>query len=155
MTRLTFPIATTFVIAAAGVALAGGPAGNPVVKARKAHMTLYQHNVGPLFAMAKGDLEYNADTASTAANNLAALTKLSHRGYWAPGTSTDDLGEETRALPALWEDGSKDGEIGGQLAEAADSLAAVAGDGKEAMVGALGPVGKACGSCHENFRQPR
>lgn len=155
MTRLTFSIASTLVIAAAGVALAGGHAGNPGVTARQAHMALNQHNLTPLFQMAKGDIEYDAEAASAAANNLVLLAKLSHRGYWTPGTSTDDLGEETRALPALWAEGSKAGEYAGQLAEATDALAAVAGDGKDAMVAALGPVGKACTSCHEDYRQPQ
>ena len=155
MTRLTFSITTALVIAAAGVAFAAGHGGNAAVKARKAHMTLNQHNATPLFQMAKGDIEYDAEAASVSANNLAMLAKLSHRGYWLPGTSTDDLGEETRALPALWQEGSKAGEYAGQLAEATDALAAVAGDGKEAMVAALGPVGKACTSCHEDYRQPQ
>ena len=156
MNRLTLSIASALVFAAAGVALAGGHGGaNPAVTARKAHMALYQHNATPLFQMAKGDIEYDAEVASTAASNLAALTKLSHRGYWTPGTSTDDLGDQTRALPALWQEGSKAGEYGGKLAEAADALAAAAGNGKEAMVGALGPVGQACTSCHEDYRQPR
>ena len=154
MTRLTLFVSSALVIAVTGVALAGGHGGNPAVKARKAHMNLYMHNAGVLFAMAKGDLDYDAEAASAAANNIAALTKLSQRGYWNPGTSTDDLGEETRALPAIWQEGSKAAEIGGQMAEAADALAAVAGDGKEAMMGALGPLGKACTACHEDYRQP-
>lgn len=153
MTRLSFSIASALVIAGAGIAVAGGHNGNPAVKARQAHMQLYQHNVGPLFGMAKGDIEYDAEAASAAANNLSALSKLNQSRYWAPGTSTEDLGDQTRALPAIWQEGSKAGEIGGRLAEATTALAAVAGDGKEAMAGALGPVGQACGACHEDYRQ--
>ena len=141
-------------VAVAGTAFAGGHGGNPAVKARKAHMQLYAFNLGTLGAMAKGEVEYDADAASAAAGNLAALSSLSQRAYWAPGTSTDELGEETRALPAIWQEGSKAGEIGASFAEAAAALAAVAGDGKDAMAGAMGPVGKACGDCHKAYRQP-
>lgn len=154
MTRLPLTIASALVIAAAGVAIAGSHGGNPAVKARQAHMQLNGFNIGLLGAMAKGEVEYDADAAAGAASNLAALSKLNQSRYWAPGTSTDELGEETRALPAIWQEGSTAREIGGQLAEAAANLAAVAGDGKDAMAGALGPVGKACGACHEKYRQP-
>lgn len=153
MSRLPLVLAIACGVAAAGTSFAGGHGGNPAVKARQAHMQLYQHNAGTLFAMAKGDIEYDADAASAAAGNLAALASLSQRGYWTPGTSTDDLGQETRALPAIWQEGSKAAEIGGNFAEAATALAAVAGDGKEAMVGALGAIGEGCTECHKNYRQ--
>lgn len=140
-------------LAAASVAFAGGHGGNPAVKARKAHMQLYQHNLGILGNMAKGDMEYDAEAATAAANNLVALSGLSQRGYWAPGTSNADLGDETRALPALWESGSKAMEIGQAVNAAAVELAAVAGNGQEALGPAVGALGKQCGACHEDYRQ--
>ena len=148
---------STLIAATAGMAFAGSHGGNPAVKARKSHMQLYAHNLGILGAMAKGEAEYNADAASAAAGNLAALTKLNQMSYWTPGTSNADLGDETRALPALWEDGgfAKAIEIGTALAGAAGELAAVAGNGQEAIGPALGPVGQQCGACHKAFQQPR
>lgn len=142
---------------AAPVAFAGGHGGNPAVKARQSHMQLYQHNLGILGGMARGNVEYNAETAQAAADNLALLTQVNQRSYWVPGTSTADLGEETRLLPALFEDGgfARAIEIGGAMAEAATALAAVAGDGQEALGSALGGVGRQCGACHEAFQQPR
>ena len=153
---IRLPIALCFVagLAIAGTAFAGGHGGNPAVKARKAHMQLYAFNIGTLGAMAKGEAEYDADAASAAANNLATVATLSQRGYWMPGTSSDDLPDESRALPAIWESGSKAGEIGASFAEAAAALAAVAGDGKDAMAAAMGPVGKGCRDCHESYRKP-
>ena len=142
-------------VAFAGAVWAAGHAGNPAVKARKAHMQLYAFNLGVLGGMAKGEIDYDADTAQGAANNLAALSTLNQRRYWPPGTSMDELGDETEALPAIWQEGSKAGEIGGQLAEAAANLAAVAGDGQEALGAAMGPVGGACGTCHKGYRKPQ
>lgn len=147
-------ITSAIIVATAGHAFAGGHGGaNPAATARKAHMNLYQHNANVLFGMAKGDIVYDAEAASAAASNLATLATLSQRGYWTPGTSTDDLGDQTRALPAIWQEGSKAAEIGGQLAEVTAALASVAGDGKDAMVAALGPVGQTCTACHKDYRQ--
>ena len=146
-------LATSLVIFSGSLAIAGGHGGNPAVKARKAHMQLYAHNLGILGGMAKGEVEYDAGAATAAANNLAALAAFDQRSYWAPGTSTAELGEETRALPAIWEEGSKAAEIGGQLAEAAAALAAVAGDGQAAIGPALGGVGQSCGGCHKAYQQ--
>ena len=138
----------------AGTVIAGSHGGNPAVKARKAHMQLYSFNLGTLGGMAKGEIEYNAEAAQAAANNMAALSALSQGAYWIPGTSTAELGEETRALPKIWESGSTAGAIGGELAKASAALAEVAGNGKEALGGAIGAVGKTCGDCHKPYRQP-
>ena len=127
--------------------------GSAAIKARQAHMTLYQANAGVLFGMAQGRVDYDAEAAQAAADNLLALTGLDQRGYWLPGTAVGEAAAETRALPAIWE--NLDGVIAthAQLAEAAAAMASVAGDGLEAVQGAIGPIGGACGSCHENFRQ--
>lgn len=154
MLKTSAILATSLLIVSSGIAIAGGHGGNPAVKARKSHMQLYAHNLGILGAMAKGEVDYDAGAASAAANNIASLSTLDQRSYWVPGTSTAELGEETRALPAIWQEGSKAAEIGGQLAEAAAALAAVAGDGQAALGPAMGGVGKACGTCHENYQQP-
>lgn len=153
MNRLPIVLASVSALAVAGVAFAASHGGNPAVKARQSHMQLNSFNLGVLGAMAKGEVEYDAARAQGAANNLVALATMSQGGYWVPGTSNAELGDETRALPAIWEAGSKAGEIAGQLAEAAQNLAAVAGNGQEALGPALGPVGQACGACHEDYRQ--
>ncbi|MDJ0628242.1 MAG: cytochrome c [Rhodobacter sp.] len=142
-------------IFAGGIAIAGGHGGNPAVKARKAHMQLYAHNLGILGGMAKGEVEFNAETAELAAGNLATLASMNQMTYWPPGTSTAELGEETRALPVGWESASMDDVIGkaGALAEAAVAMQAAAGslEGVQANIGA---VGGACGACHKVYRQP-
>lgn len=125
------------------------------VKARKAVMTLYSFNLGPLGAMAKGEVEYDAEAATAAAGNLAKVASQNQARYWMPGTDMDTLGlDVTHARPAIWEDGSKAGEIGGQLAEAAAALEAAAGGGLDSLRGAIGAVGKTCGDCHETYREP-
>lgn len=139
-------------VIAATTAYAGGHGGNSAVKARQAHMQLFQHNLGILGNMAKGETPYDADQAKAVADNLVALTGLSHVGYWTPGTSRDELGEETRALPALWSPDSRAMEFVGDVGKAAMELAAVAGNGQEALGPAVGAVGQACTACHREYR---
>lgn len=153
MKKLTILTVSLAALAVSGAVWAGGHGGNPAVKARKAHMQLYSFNLGTLGGMAKGEVEYDADRASAAANNLVTLTQVSQAGYWMPGTSNAELGEETRALPELWGADSKAMQIGGEMGEAVKQLAAVAGNGQEGLGAAVGAVGKACGDCHKAYRQ--
>ena len=147
-------IGTTLIAAVvAGTAFAGGHSGNPAVKARQAHMQLYQFNLGYLGGAAQGKVDYDAQTAQNAANNLVALMKMDQSRMWAPGTDNMSI-DGTRALPALWENFPNVMEISGGMVAAAENLAAVAGDGKDAMAAALGGVGQACGACHKAYRAP-
>ena len=157
MKKLPQILASATAVAIAGAAIAGGHGSNPAVGARQAHMQLNGFHMGVLANMAKGELEYDADRASAAANNFVALTQLSHANYWPPGSSNEELGDETRALPAIWtEEGfAKIVGISTALNEAAVALAAVAGDGQAAIGPMLGPVFQQCNACHEGFRQPR
>lgn len=142
-----------FTLAGATLANAGGHDGNPAANARQAHMKLYAFNLDVLGAMAKGEVGYNADAAKATANNLLALAMMHQDAYWAPATSTEDLGNETRALPPIWEDRSRFEDIGIQLVEAARQLAAAAGEGQDSLRAAIRGVGGACSACHRNYRQ--
>lgn len=152
---ITRILATTAVIVAtAGLSFAGGHGGNPAVKARQSHMQLYGHNLGVIGAMAKGEVEYNADAASAAANNLVALTSLNQMSYWPAGSDNGALGDETRALPDIWSDFPGVMEKAQAVSAAVTELAAAAGTGQEALGPALGKVGGACNECHKAYRQP-
>lgn len=124
------------------------------VKARQSQMTLYSFNIGLLGGMARGTIEYDADAATAAARNLAALSQLDQSRLWPQGSDNVALGADTtQALPAIWEAGSTVGEKGMALATAAIALEQVAGTGLDALRGGIGDVGKSCGSCHETYRQ--
>ncbi|KMW57372.1 Cytochrome c' [Candidatus Rhodobacter oscarellae] len=138
---------------AATTAFAGGHAGNPAVKARKSHMQLYGFHLGILGGMAKGDTEYNAAAAQTAADNLAALATMNTMAFWVPGTSVDELGDETRALAKMWAADSTVIDKAMALGAAATAMQAAAGS-LEGVQGAIGAVGGACGSCHKAYRGP-
>lgn len=153
-TRL-LPTAALLAALAAPVALAESHADKAAlaaVKARQAHMQLYAHNLGVLGGMARGNAEYDAGAAQAAAANLAALSQLNQMSYWMPGTSNAEL-EETRALPAIWEDGSDIGAKSQGLVEAAMQMEAAAGEGLESLQGAMQALGGACGACHKVYRE--
>ncbi len=124
------------------------------LKARQSHMQLYAFNIGLLGGMAKGEIDYNADAASAAATNLAALAKLDQSRYWPEGSSTLDLSpDQTAALPDIWDDDSEIGAKAMALVEATAAMESAAGNGLDSLRGAIGAVGESCGGCHKPYRQ--
>ena len=133
-----------------GMALAADK--HPDVKARQSLMQLYAHYLGQLGAMAKGQVEYDAEKASNAANSLNALMNVSQQAMWSPDTHSDALPGQTTALPTIWSTWPAITEKSKAALDATANMAAVAGDGLEAVQGAIGPVGASCGGCHKVYR---
>ena len=84
------------------------------------------------------------------AGYLEVLTQMPWDGF---AESTKDE-KNTGALPAVWTDTAKFKAAQDQLHTAVDALVAATKGGNEAAVkAAIGDVGKACGNCHDNFRE--
>ena len=124
---------------------------DPAVKARQSHMTLNSFNLGLLGNMARGNIDYDAEAAQAAADNLVALASLDQTRYWPEGTDSDSI-EGTRALPAIWENIPDVMAKAEALETQAATMAEVAGDGLDAMRGQIQALGGACGDCHDNYR---
>ncbi|PRY22976.1 cytochrome c556 [Aliiruegeria haliotis] len=122
------------------------------VKTRQEHMKTYGKNIGMLAKMAKGELDYDADAAQAAADTIVEYSTKDQSGYWLPGTSSEDMPGVSYALPALWTDGAKAGEIAKEFVANAAALQAVAGAGQGEMAKALGAAGKNCNDCHKSFQ---
>lgn len=122
-------------------------------QARQGLMHLFVWEAGPLFAMAKGDIAYDADLAKANAENLATLAEVDPVSLFVPGSSTDELGDKTLALPAIWENTDEFVAHDEDLRKATATLAEEAGKGLDAFRAAVGPVGRACGDCHDDFRK--
>ncbi len=123
------------------------------IAARQGQMDIMALNVSILGGMARGNMEYDADLAQTAADNIAAAASIGHQIAWPAGSDNFDLGDATRALPAIWDDPAGFDEAWGNLRMAAAGMAQVAGTGLDAVQTAIRPLGGACGGCHRNFRQ--
>jgi cytochrome c556 len=148
-----FVVAGVAVVAAAGLMLEATAQVKPeiLVKQRQAAMTLQGKYFGPLGGMAQGKVPYNADVVRRNAAYLEVLTKLPWDGF-DPSTRN----EKSAALPAVFTDTAKFKEASERLQNEVAKLVAVSKSGDEGAVKAqIGAVGKACGSCHESFREKR
>lgn len=122
------------------------------VEIRQGHMLNYANQLGVIGPMAQGQAPYDAAAAQTAANNLFHLASINQSRYWLPGTAVGEH-PDSAALPAIWEN-MADFEAKQQaLLDAVTNLQSAAGTDLASLQGALGPVGQACGACHENYRQ--
>ena len=137
------------------LALSASAAKDPnekAIDARKAVMKLQSWYAGPLFQMAKGDMDYDAAMAKTYAEHLNMMAGAEGGAMWPQGTDNGAYEGKTRALPEIWSTYPEVAKKGEALSEAAAALAAVAGDGLDALRSKIGPVGKACKGCHDDFR---
>jgi len=122
------------------------------IAARQGYFKLVLWEAGPLFGMAKGDMEYNADVAKANAANLKALSTYSVGKLFLPGTSNVDRPGKTRALPELWKDPEGVKKAHGQWLRAIDGVVEAAGKGQSELAVAVGELGKSCGACHKPYR---
>jgi cytochrome c556 len=123
------------------------------IKARQGEMQLRQFNLGPLFGMAKGKIDYDAEMATILAGNLKLMLDLDNGRAWAQGSDNENYAGKTRALPKIWTTYPEIADYGKKFAMAVNEMAAVAGDGRDALKSKLGAVGKACKGCHDEFRE--
>lgn len=122
------------------------------VGARHAQMQMISYHTGVLGSMAKGEVDFDAAIAQSAAANLAHLAAMSPAALWTPG-SEQGAAEGSRAKPEIWSD--------------ADGFAAkfkVLEDGSKAMMqvadldalrAGMGAIGGSCKGCHQEYRGPK
>jgi cytochrome c556 len=95
---------------------------------------------GDMADMQKRALQVKADIAKAAT-------------LFPAGTSSDDFPGKTHALPAIWKDMDSFKADANNLEAQADKLAAAAQvDDMAAFAANCAATGKACGTCHTNFR---
>ncbi|MBI3043505.1 MAG: cytochrome c [Betaproteobacteria bacterium] len=117
-----------------------------LVKQRQAVMILHGKYWGPLGGMAKGKVPYNAEIVARNARFLDALSQMPWDGFHP---STKDA-QNTKALPAVYDDPAKFKEAQDRYRAAIGKLVAAGDEG--AFKAAAGEVGKSCGGCHNDFR---
>ena len=120
-----------------------------LVKQRQAAMTLMGKYFGPLAAMAQGKAAYNGDVVKRNAGFLDNLSRMPWDGF---DPSTKDV--KSHAKPAVFTDSAGVKEAINRLENEVHKLYEVSQRGDEGAVKAqIGAVGKACGGCHEKFRE--
>lgn len=146
------------VVAALGVAtVAGWPAvadnhdpNERAIEARRALMKLHSWYAGPLFGMAKGDIDYNAEAAKTAAENLKMVLNADTSAMWPKGSHKAAYAGKTRALEKAWTE--YDPKHRKVAEKAVDDIVAAAGKGLDALRANIGALGNSCSGCHKATR---
>jgi cytochrome c556 len=144
-------LAATVAIAALSASLPALAQTKPdvLVKQRQAAMTLQAKYLGPIGAMMKGARPYDAEVVALNATFLENLSRMPWDGF-DPSTK----GEKSKAKPEAFTDTAKFRADAEQLESAAAKLGAAARAKDQAAVRAsFGAVAKACGNCHDSFRQ--
>ncbi len=146
-------IASSVAAVILGAAAATAQDVTAAVEARQGQFKLYAFNLGALVPMAQGNVDYDAEVAQAAADNLALLTALDQTRLWPEGSDNAAI-DGTRALPVIWEDMAALQARFGELQDAVATLQNAAGEDLDSMRAALGPVGGVCSACHEANRAP-
>ena len=122
-----------------------------LVKQRQSAMVLQGKYFGPLNLMAQGKIPYDQSVVARNAGYLDALSRMPWDGF-APSTK----GEKSAALPAVYTETGKFKEAQDRFQGEVTKLVSVSKSGDEASVKSqIGAVGKACGACHDDFREKR
>ena len=120
-----------------------------LVKQRQAAMTLQGKYLGPIGAMMKGAAPYNADTVALNATFLENLARMPWDGFVESTT-----GEKSKAKPEIYKEWAKFRAAADTLEAETAKLGVAARAKNEAGVrAAFGGVAKACGSCHDAYRE--
>jgi len=119
------------------------------IKYRQAVYKVIAWNIGPMGAMAKGKIPYDAEVFAKNAKRMAVMSEMSLEGF-IPGS---DKGFGTEAKPEIWENWEDFTAKMQDMEEATKRLAEIAEQGDfNAAKKQLGATGKTCKSCHDEYR---
>ncbi len=126
-----------------------GKSDKKAIEYRNAMMAVYAWNMDSMKAMVNGDAKFNAKEFAKHARELEHATRLDLlEGF--PADSTDGF---TGALPEIWTDWAGFERKYQTMQERAAALvAAVESRDKDAAREAFNEVGRACGGCHDRFK---
>lgn len=138
-----FAIAATLAIGAVAQ-----PSPNFLIATRKGAMNLQGKYFGPVLAMARGTMPYDAKVVQRNADYLLVISQMPWDDF-----QPQSLGlANTRAKEAIAKEQDKFKELADTLLADEQKLAAAARAGDQAAVkSAAQAIGRTCNSCHENF----
>jgi cytochrome c556 len=144
-------LAAVSVLAAAAtlaIAAVAQTSPNQQVAQRKGAMNLQGKYAGPLFAMARGAVPYDARIVQRNADYLAVITHMAWDDF-----QPNSLGiQNTRAKDTILKDPEKFKQLADGLQSDVQKLVAAARGGDQSAVkSAVQAMGRTCNSCHESF----
>jgi cytochrome c556 len=120
-----------------------------LVKHRQAAMTLIGWYFAPIGAMVNNKIPFDAKVVARNAGYLVTLSKMPWVGF-DPSTAG---AKDTKAKDKIYQEMDKFKEHAQKMEEAVEKLDQAAQSGNEAAIKvAFGNTGKACKSCHDDFR---
>lgn len=143
--------AVVALLAAFGLALAGGPAladADGAFKYRQNVMKALAAHMGAAAAIVKGQVDVKGQLAGHA-DAIAAIGKGT-KDIFPKGSNVAD----SAALPAVWEKPDDFAKAVAAFEGASAKFASVAAGGDmQAAAAAFADVGKTCGGCHQAYRK--
>lgn len=117
---------------------------------RQAVFKLLGFHMGPIGAMARGQMDFDADLAKRNAERIAVLGTIIPDVF---ASDTREFDVVTRALDKIWDNKADFEAHAAELVKQAQAFAEAASSGDRATtLGALRPLGSACGDCHDDYR---
>jgi cytochrome c556 len=121
------------------------------VQFRQAILQLVRSNMGPLGAMAKGEMPYDADVMMKNGQRIEQLG-LMMDDYFAPDARAFDI--ETGAKDEIWENMADFNEKSLNMVNAAIAVQQVAKAGNEDEYRkTIGALGATCKACHDDYKK--
>lgn len=151
MKRLLLAVTTVAGITASLPAAAQFQKPEDAIKYRQSAMFVMANHVGRIGAMVNGKAPYDAAQAAANADVVATMSKLPYIGFieGTPGTIKGS------ASPKIWTDRATFDERARKMQDAVANMAVVSkSNNLDQLKAAFDPVGKACKSCHDDFRNP-
>jgi cytochrome c556 len=156
LTRIGVALAASAVSALAVSQGAGPPSpeaqAKSAIEARQGLYKLMATQFGPIGGMLRNTVPFDAAVVARNSARIAVISEI------IPELFVNDTrtftATKTAALPGIWTSQADFKGKADALTKAANDLnAAAKGGDKAATMAAAGAVGKACGSCHDNYRQ--
>lgn len=117
---------------------------------RQANFQLIRSNMGPLGAMAKGQIPMDAEVIAKNSMRISVLGEMSHE-FFATDTTSFDL--DTSAKSSIWKEYADFEAKTKDMITAAQALQALAESGEEGSFRkSIGALGGTCKACHDKYK---
>ena len=122
------------------------------IKTRQGLLKVVGYYFGPLVGMARGQLEFDGELASSNAEKISQLVQMIPDVF---KLDTRENGISSGALDSVWTNTNDFAQKATISSEAAMALSKAASEGKSSFLQALGAAGSSCKGCHEEYRKPQ
>jgi cytochrome c556 len=152
-TFITLVVLTSLCISSAALAnpVSSEKQANTAVQFRQAILQLVRSNMGPMGAMAKGDIPYDAQVMELNSLRIEQLG-LMMEDYFVADTRAFDI--ETGALDTIWDNQADFNQKAQNMVDAAIKVREVASaNATDDFRKAIGALGATCKACHDDYKK--